>query len=296
MAELQPDEAGLSGVRQILQEWLAGAGDALHKKRISEANIHDARKQLKKSRAALRLLRGAIGEIAYRRENTALRDAARPLGAARDSKVLSDALNELVERYGPALRSLKLDKFRRVLRKDQTSSRQTITPALLNRQRKVLREVRSRSERWPLKGEDWQVIGSGLERSYRGGKKGMKAAASSRADEDLHDWRKQVKYLWHHLQILAPAWPGPLGELADQAHKLADYLGDDHDLAVLRSKVTAHAETFENKDDDALIAVLDRRRKQLQDKALKLGAKIFEEKPRRFVGRIGRYWRLWRNK
>lgn len=294
MAELQPDEAGLSGVRRILQEWLADADDALHKKRISDANIHDARKRLKKSRAALRLLREAIGEIAYRRENIALRDAARPLGVARDSKVLIVVLDALVERYDSTLHSLKLDKFRRALRREQTSTRQTITLTLLSRQRRVLREVKSRSERWATKGDDWQVMGAGLERMYRRGKKGMKAAAGSRASEKLHDWRKQVKYLWHQLQILQPAWPGPLEELADQAHQLADYLGDDHDLVVLRSKVAAHAEAFDRKDYEALIAVLDRRRKQLQDKAFKLGARIFEEKPRRFVKRIGRYWQLWR--
>jgi CHAD domain-containing protein len=295
MSELQPDEAGLSGVRRILQEWLAGADAAFHKKRISDADIHDARKLLKKSRAALRLLRGAIGEIAYRRENTTLRDAARPLGVARDSKVSIVALDDLVERHDSALGSLKLDKFRRVLRREQTSTRHAITLAMVNRQRKVLREVERRSERWIMKGDDWRVIGAGLERMYRRAKKRMKAAASSRDGEDLHDWRKQVKYLWHQLQILQPAWPGPLGELADQAHQLADDLGDDHDLAVLRSKVTAQVEAFEGRDYEALIAVLDRRRKQLQDRAFKLGARVFEEKPRRFVRRIGQYWQLWRN-
>lgn len=294
MAELQPDEAGLSGVRRILQEWLAEAGDALHKKRVSDANIHDARKQLKKSRAALRLLRDAIGEIAYRRENIALRDAARPLSVARDSKVLIAALDALIERYPRATRSLKLDKFRRVLRQEQTSSRRAITLALASRQRKVLREVKARGERWALKGDDWQVIGGGLERIYRGGKQAMKAAADARADEDLHEWRKQVKYLWHQLQILEPAWPGPLAKLADQAHKLADHLGDDHDLAVLRSKVIAQIHAFEGRDYDALIAVLDRRRKQLQDRAFKLGARVFEEPPERFVRRIARNWQLWR--
>lgn len=295
MAELQPDEAGVSGVRRILLEWVAGAGDALHKKRISDANIHDARKQLKKSRAALRLLRDSIGEIAYRRENTALRDAARPLGVARDSKVLATALDDLVERYKPATRSLKLDKFRRVLRQEQSAARQAITQSLANKQRKALREVKVRGARWNMKGADWEVIGGGLWRIYRGGKKRMKTARRSRTNEDLHDWRKQVKYLWHQLQILEPVWPGPLGELADQSHKLADHLGDDHDLAVLRTKVGAHAETFQGKDCDALIAVLDRRRKQLQNKAFRLGARIFQERPERFVGRIGQYWELWRD-
>jgi CHAD domain-containing protein len=181
-----------------------------------------------------------------------------------------------------------------VLRQEQTSARQAITVTLANRQRKVLREVKARSRRWNMKGDDWEVIGAGVGRIYRGGTKRMKAAAGSRASEDLHDWRKQVKYLWHQLQILEPAWPGPLAELASQTHKLADHLGDDHDLAVLRTKVTSHRDAFEGKDYDALIAVLDRRRKQLQNKAFKLGARIFEEKPRRFVGRIGRYWQLWR--
>jgi CHAD domain-containing protein len=294
MAELRHDEPGLPGVRRILLDWIAAAGDSLHKKRVTDANIHDARKQIKKARAALRLLRDATGPNSYRRENTALRDAARPLGVARDSKVLIAALDDLIERYAPATPSLQLDKFRRVLRKEQAAARQAITVTLVNTQRRTLREVSSRIERWRMSGDEWQIIGGGLQRIYRGGKKAMKVAARSRSSEDLHDWRKQVKYLWHQLQILQPAWPNLLGELAAQAHKLADQLGDDHDLAVLRQKVSSNADAFETQDRDALIALIDRRRKQLQDKALKLGGRLFEEKPRRFCSRLGNYWRLWR--
>lgn len=294
MAELQHDESGWSGVQRILQDWIAEAGDVLGKKRVTDANIHDARKQLKKARAALRLLRDGIGDIAYRRENASLRDTARPLGVARDSKVLIAALDDLIERYAPATQSLKLDKFRRVLRNEQKEARQAITLTLINKQRRGLREVGSRIDQWRIEGEDWQIIGGGLKRIYSGGRKAMKSAARSRITEDLHAWRKQVKYLWHHLQILEPAWPDILGELAAQAHKLADHLGDDHDLAVLRQKISSHTETFETSDRDALVAILDRRRKQLQDKAFKLGARIFEEKPRRFADRIGKYWQLWR--
>lgn len=293
MHELQRDEAGVAGVRQILQGWLSGANESLQKKTITDANIHDARKQLKKSRAALRLLRDAMGESTYRRENAALRDVARPLGAARDDKVTIAVLDDLIERYGAETRSLNPDEFRRLLRQEVTSARQAIDIGILDQQRKLLREVRARSRRWALKGEDWTVIGGGLERIYRRGGKRMKAARS-RDSQDLHDWRKQVKYLWHQLQILQPAWPGQLEELARQTHKLADHLGDDHDLAVLRTKIARHGAAFEGADNDALIAVLDRRRRRLQDKAFKLGARIFAEKPRRFVRRIGRYWQLWR--
>lgn len=294
MAELRHDEAGLQGVRRIFQGWVDDASDALRSKRITDTGIHDARKQLKKARSALRLLRNAIGDVAYRRDNIALRDAARPLGLARDSRVLISALDDLVERYTPATRSLQLEKFKRVLRKEQSAARQNITVTLANQQRKGLHEVSARSKRWRVQGNEWQVIGAGLERSYRAGKKSMKTAASSRASEDLHDWRKQVKYLWHQLQILEPLWPALLGELADEVHRLADHLGDDHDLAVLRQKISANAGAFEMQDRDALLAILERRRKRLQGKAFDLGQRIYDEKPRRFSRRMGNYWRLWR--
>ena len=48
-------------------------------KKSDDDSIHEARKELKKARATLRLLRDALGKKAYKRENTALRDAARPL-------------------------------------------------------------------------------------------------------------------------------------------------------------------------------------------------------------------------
>lgn len=297
MAELRPDEAGLVGVQRILLAWIAAAGDALHiqegaEQRAGDASIHEARKLLKKSRAALRLLRSAIGKVAYRRENTALRDTARPLGTARDSRVLVVTLDDLVERFAPTTRSLQLEQFRRALRKEQATARQAITTALINKQRKALREISGRIERSRMRC-DWSVIGGGLERTYRRGRKAMRVAARTRASKDLHDWRKQVKYLWHQLRILEPVSPRQ-GERAAQAHKLADRLGDDHDLAVLRQAIDRHAETLAAEHRDTLIALLERRRKRLQKKAFTLGRRVFAKKPRRFVSRIDDCWRSWR--
>lgn len=281
MAELSPDRSALREVRRILVDWVAGAVAILGKKNVTDTDIHDARKQLKKARAALRLLRGSIGEIAYRRENAALRDAAKPLGAARDSRVLVAALDELGQQ--------KLDKFRRILRQEQARSRRALTRTLMAKQRTALRAVIKRSERWRMRGDDWVVIGDGLTRSYRRGRKNFATAKESRDTECLHDWRKQVKYLWHQLQILAPARPGKLGALADRYHELAEALGDDHDLAVLRLKIESQPQAFErSRDLDDLLRRLDRRRVQLQDEAFALGSRLFADKPRVFVGRTTR--------
>lgn len=284
MSELQPDESGLREVRRILVEWIAAASAALARKKVTDANIHDARKQLKKARAALRLLRGSIGEIAYRRENAALRDAARPLGAARDSRVLVAVLDDLVEGRKSTLSPARFNKLRRILRQEQTQARRALTKAVIAKQRTALRAVIKRSERWRLRGEDWVLIGEGLERSYRRGRKKMALARQSRDTECLHDWRKQVKYLWHQLQILEPLRPRKIGTLANRCHKLADHLGDDHDLAVLGSKIANHAGAFERKQDlDELLRQVDRRRVQLQHESFTLGTRLFADKPARKI-------------
>jgi CHAD domain-containing protein len=272
MSALKPEQLGLREVRRILVEWVAAAAAILGKKKVTDANIHDARKQLKRARAALRLLRGSIGEIAYRRENAALRDAARPLGVARDSRVLVTALDALVAGH-----KSRPTQLRRILRQEQAQCRRALTRAVLARQRTTLRAVIERSERWRLQGDAGAVLGDGLTRTYRRGRKKLASVKASRDTEQLHDWRKQVKYLWHQLQILQPLRPGKIGKLATQSHKLADALGDDHDLAVLRHKIESHAQASEL---DELLRRLDRRRVQLQDRALVLGARLFADKPR----------------
>lgn len=293
MPELRRNESGLRHVQQILADWIAAASAALGRKKVTDTNIHDARKQLKKARAALRLLRGSIGEIAYRRENTAIRDAARPLGLVRDTRVLIDALDTLVERRKSEFKQ-SVSKFHRQLRKEQTQARRELTPTLMKRQRAALRAVLKRSERWRLQADDETVIGDGVVRIYRSARKKLAKAKDSRDAEHLHDWRKQVKYLWHQLQILQPLRPGKIGELADQCHRLADYLGDDHDLAVLRQRIECHGNAFERQQElDELLQLLDRRRVQLQDKALTLGSRIFDDKPRAFAQRLGKYWKAW---
>src|ERR1700728_4201356 len=80
----------------------AKAERALAPSRPSDVAVHRARKEIKKSRAALRLLRAALPEATYRREDAALRGAARTLNAARDARVLVRTLESLCRR-SPAL-------------------------------------------------------------------------------------------------------------------------------------------------------------------------------------------------
>ena len=96
----------------------------------------------------------------------------------------------------------------------------------------------------------WQIDRDGFRASAPGSSASTRAAAAPYklaqpgAHADLfHEWRKQVKNLWHQLEILEPIWPEVMKKLADECHELADALGQDHDLAVLRDVLEAEAPT-----------------------------------------------------
>ena len=57
--------------------------------------VHGARKDMKKLRTVLRLLRGRLGKRRYRRGNARFRDAARALSGARDAEVKLATLEAL---------------------------------------------------------------------------------------------------------------------------------------------------------------------------------------------------------
>ncbi len=84
--------------------------------------------------------------------------------------------------------------------------------------------------------------------------------------------------------------------LANEAHHLSDYLGNDHDLAVLHQFIVESVEGSGNSAQlPGLIALIERRRAQLQWAAQSAGQRLYAEAPGDFVNRIGAYWQVWRS-
>ena len=85
--EVRPGESVLHAVRRIARHEIDDMLMHLRAGPRRHEAVHEARKSSKKLRALVRLMRDAIGEKRYRRENTTLRDAVRPLAAMRDAEV-----------------------------------------------------------------------------------------------------------------------------------------------------------------------------------------------------------------
>src|ERR1700726_4752620 len=106
-AKLKGREAGTLGARRIVCTYIADALAALKGERSTDAAIYEARKAIKKARAAWRLLQPALADASFRHANARLPDAGQPLGAARDAKILVAALDALLQQApgGPAARA-----------------------------------------------------------------------------------------------------------------------------------------------------------------------------------------------
>src|SRR5262249_29604518 len=97
-------------------------------------------------------------------------------------------------------------------------------------------------------------------------------------------------------EILRAVWPGIMEPLADQADHLGELLGDDHDLAVLRQMLTQDLNRFsDEKGVELLLALIDRRREELEGEASLLGQRLFQDSSKGFARRLQGYWRVWRH-
>jgi CHAD domain-containing protein len=297
---LRHTKSGTKEVQRLLCHHLDQALKALHERQpLSDAAVHGMRKQLKKGRADLRLLREALGSQTYAYENTTLRDVARPLTAVRDAKALLDTLDTLVEPSSVQVPALDLDRVRLALQDAYGEVRQRVLVEghTLELLKMSLQAARARAHRWPLGRRGWSVLGAGVKRVYRNGRDALAVAQDDPSQEHFHEWRKQVKYLWHQLQVLQPIQLGQLTALADQAHTLATVLGDEHDLAVLADKFLEEPAKFSDRATMQTLAdLIARRRAFLHEQAMTLGHRLYEEKPPIFVDRLGEYWRAWHGK
>ena len=293
---LEPDETVRSGVLRCAAAQLDRAVTELTEgvEADPETAVHTARKAIKKERSLLRLTRGSIGDRRRGRENRALRHAARTLSAARDAEAMLATLDDLSTRYAGQLPERTFGAVREPLERRRDVQREQLAGSdLIARVAAELAGVRARLDDWELYDDGWGMLEVGLRRSYRDGRRAFHRAREHRSGADWHQWRKRVKDLWYQQRLLsAVAGPVCAGQAKD-AHRLADLLGDDHDLVVLRHALAGEA-SHAVADLDAVAGLIDHRQEELRRQALQLGGRVYAEKPKPFVRRMRAMWRAGR--
>ena len=269
------------------------ASRALARGDRSYRHIHEIRRQLKRCRALLRLLRKSLGEDTYRRENQRLRDAGRPLATVRDAAVLVNALDCLCPRLSGA--TMFCRHLRAALRLESRELNKQLNRQALLSSAQAIRGVAQRIRAPPGAQATGADLAKAVKRAYRGGRRAMAAAAEQGSRARLHEWRKQVKYFANELGSLSPVMRKGMEKTCKKAHRLADYLGDDHDLALLHDKIIEYRLSG-GASVDALVRRLTERRAELQRKAYRHGRRLFCVSAQRLEARVRRRLRKTRGR
>src|SRR6202041_549927 len=146
------DRSATGVVRDAALQHIANAERALASSRPTDIQVHRARKEIKRSRAALRLLRTALPEATFRREDAALRAVARTLNAARDARVLVRTLDALARRSLSLAKDPAVTGLARRLRRAQAKAQRQ-----LGDRRLVLAGARAGLQQLQLRGRRLRI-------------------------------------------------------------------------------------------------------------------------------------------
>jgi CHAD domain-containing protein len=231
-----------TGFRQTVMEPATEAVQLLEKYELDRGRaIHQGRKDLKKLRAALRLIRDHADEEFIPAESVRLRDAGRLLADARDADVKLQTLTALRQRRILKVDVQVLNAWAAALEHDRDELLHRLDDphvpvgsggAMVRSIDAVIEECKSVGQ-WPVDGLTLRSARLALVRERARGIAAMGRVIEGGDEEAVHDFRKRIKDLWHHLDLLCAVLPEIQPSHVERAHAVSDLLGDHNDLAVL---------------------------------------------------------------
>lgn len=268
-------------LRRLARDRIDHALAALDGGEAPEEALHTARKDIKKLRALLELVRPVFPD--WRRENTALREAAREVSALRDRTAMVECYDRLAEGFG-AEEAQAVAPLRTALVAGQHPPD---TAALTAGLCQALTATRTRSAQWQLKKSGFSALAPGLERSYARGRAAMKRADKTGAAEDFHEFRKRVKAHWYQAMLFTPIAPDLIAPRRKLAGVLGELLGEIHDLVAFAALLPEAP--LDPAARSALAARIATERQSREARSLVLGGRLYADAPEALAAR----WRVW---
>ncbi|MEW5420835.1 CHAD domain-containing protein [Amorphus sp. 3PC139-8] len=279
---------GSLDAKRVLAADLAAARKALEDEELErEACVHVARRRLKHARSMLRILRPVLGDD-YDRRRIVLRDAAAALSGTRDLDVMAVTCAKLAEhapeRVQPALSALRAALLAEA---ERAHAEETPIAAVVDR----LRAAEAETQALPDPDDPAGLFAHELAHAYKAARKAMDAARAHHGEHPFHEWRKRVKHHWHLSQMAESECDLVRKKGVKRLDKLGETLGLENDHAVLQAKLLDDPLLAgEGASADRIHDLIDVRRAKLQDKALRLGDKIYAPAPGDVRAEIEAIW------
>jgi CHAD domain-containing protein len=295
---LKSKESVPEGIKRVVkEEFEAGLEQLSGKSRANrDEAVHEARKSVKKIRAVLRLMRPEL-DRAYDAQIGRLRTVGRKLSEFRDAGAIVETFDALRKKYRDQLRQTSLDSIRRRLVKLRDEAEKKVESGnSFEKLVEILQEAAKDVKTWPLQTDGFPAIAPGLEGAFRQARRAMARAQRYPRPENYHEWRKRVKDHWYDVRLLESLSSDVMRAHEKSLKDLESWLGEDHNLVVLRDKIVAEPDLYgDRKEVDLLLDLIDKYQKELRDNSLSLGERLYEERPRQFLRRMKHLWLAWQS-
>jgi len=280
-------------LRRICREQIEGAiAIAKGEKASRDTPVHETRKHLKKTRAALRLVRKEIGRGLFREQDHCLRDLARLISDVRDAEVRLQTVQQFdrisrrrcQEGYGNLEQMLQSE-----LENFTAASAEWKMQAVA-----MLQYTHANIDHWVVGHFNSTQLCRPVQARYRRARKALDRATGNPTSENFHEFRTEAKTLWYQVRMLRPINPVVLKNLSEDLGSLGNLLGRAHDLNFLRERLRMEdGESVWQREAQKLLTVIETSQSSLQRDAVELGRHFFAERPRDFGARLASWLNAW---
>jgi CHAD domain-containing protein len=243
--------------------------------------VHDARKALRRARAVLALVAGALPKSERRAVGKALQEARRALSTARDHAVAPETASQLA-----------LGDEDRMTAKRVLDNAAEALPAISELKQLVGESAaRAAAQLEALEAAlpqelEWDVVVEGLQETYGEARRARRAGKSSKPW--FHTWRRRSKELGYQLDLLAEHAGPRLAAIHSEIDGVTDTLSPAVDLIMLREFVTTYGQGIPADDIDHLKTAIDAQLADLMKDARRAGRDTFRQRPRKFGKRLSK--------
>ncbi len=275
------DPAGLRTLllREFDDAVAAAKAAASSVERGATVAVHDARKALRRARAVLSMVAGALPKNERRAVRQALQEARRSLSAVRDHAVAPETLS-----------ALTLSEDDRAIARRVLDNAAEALPAVAEI-KQLLAESAARAA---AQGEalhaalppelSWEIAVEGIREVYADARRARRAG--KRSKRWFHTWRRRCKELSYQLDLVAHEAGPRLAAIHSELDGVSATLSPAVDLIMLREFVSTYDQGIAPDALARLKETIDAQLVDLMKSARKAGRDSFGQRPSRFEKRL----------
>ena len=288
-------ESIYQGTRRIAKEEAERAIENLNTTADIHEGLHEARKHFKRIRALIRFVRDDIPKDTYRLENRDYRDIGRKLSDLRDVTSCLEALDRLKDSGQDKASINILENFESQLKqRRETVTNEMVKNGVIENVISNIESAKTRIPEWQFLNRHKKIFSKSIPRVYKRGLKAFSDAYHQQTDDAFHEWRKRVKYLLYHTQLMRPFWDYIMKPYEKAVKSLSNFLGEDHDLFLIKQALQSGMVALSEAETKQIFDIVVTEQQSKRRDAYYLGKKVYAEHPEAFGSRIFYYFDTWK--